>query len=258
MERRSRAYCFTINNYTLRDILQCFNFKQLPRYLCFGFEHDEIGTPHIQGYVYFDTLVRWIAMKETLHRAKIITAKGTIADNQVYTSKEGLEDWYSFGDPPEQGHATWLRIEDVMKDPKSNPHLYNQYSKMYRQLTLSQPKKHDRIMFKCHVRAKWKHASKYESVKMDNDEETYDGEEVWFVGPYNTFVDSWIHGYPRKVKRGYELITLDPRIVYLMYDTPTEYRFILKKYHEFIHIDAAQEDEEEFPSEEQTPGYEET
>lgn len=48
---RSRAWCFTINNYTAEDercleLLDCI-------YVTYGRERGEVGTPHLQGFVYF-------------------------------------------------------------------------------------------------------------------------------------------------------------------------------------------------------------
>jgi len=52
-DRGTRAYCFTLNNYTNADItvLKSLDFV----YLVFGYEVGESGTPHLQGYFYLQS-----------------------------------------------------------------------------------------------------------------------------------------------------------------------------------------------------------
>ena len=130
---RSRGWIVVINNYDDYDI-DCL-LALTCRYMCFGFEVGKNGTPHIQGFVYMYNPKTLTSMKKKLPRAHLEAQKGSILSIQVYTSKD--DDWYEFGDRPTQGKAKWEQIEDVMNDPTSNPHLFNQYNKMYRQLTLS-------------------------------------------------------------------------------------------------------------------------
>jgi len=57
MANRSRAWCFTLNNYTpahentLKQRAECFNSAY--RYIIYGREVAASGTPHLQGYVEF-------------------------------------------------------------------------------------------------------------------------------------------------------------------------------------------------------------
>lgn len=51
-----RNWCFVWNNYTHSDIVQLwdeFGGQKSVKYLCFGIEVGESGTPHLQGYVDF-------------------------------------------------------------------------------------------------------------------------------------------------------------------------------------------------------------
>jgi len=85
---RSRGWCFTINNYTNGD---SDKVKKLDaKYVVCGIEKgDKEQTPHLQGYMYFDTLKSLAQVKKLLHRAHWEAAKGTGQQNKEYCSKEG-------------------------------------------------------------------------------------------------------------------------------------------------------------------------
>jgi len=51
---RHRNYCFTINNYNSLILDNLEKFSISVRYLVYGKEVGELGTPHIQGYVEFN------------------------------------------------------------------------------------------------------------------------------------------------------------------------------------------------------------
>lgn len=215
---RSRAFCFTLNNYTDVDVdaLMDISFE----YLCFGFEEAPVtGTPHIQGYIYMHSVKTLIQMNELLKRAHFEHAKGTRQQNDVYTSKLDGDDWYSFGDVPEQGRIAWEKIEDVMADPTSNPHVYNQYNKMYKQLVTNIKKDHVRELYIISSDHKYDYAKLHNTVCLTGEMDVYDNEDAFMCSTYDLkYVDDWINGFPPKFKRGYELITFDPRVIYLMYD----------------------------------------
>lgn len=211
---RTRAFTFTINNYTNDDVLMLLELESV--YTCFGFEVGSKGTHHIQGYVYFKDGRTIKSLSKQLRRAHIESARGTVKENQVYTSKDGDDMWYSWGEPPSQGLCKWEQIVDVMNDPTSNPHLYNQYHKTYRQITMGKPKDHIRKLYLVSQSIIYKLLNG-EQACFDSDH--YDGERILVVGGYfeHTLIERWINGYPPKIKRGYELITMDPEIVYILF-----------------------------------------
>lgn len=257
---RCRAWTFTINNSTFNDLDKLLETDC--RYLCFGFEHDEVGTPHIQGYIYLnDAKTRAVVVKKHLPRAHVEASRGTVEHNQIYTSKEGQENWYSFGEPPTQGQAKWDQIEEAMADPKSNPHVYQQYNKMYRNLELSKKKDHKRILLTCSTKDMYKEAALYESLKkrvlLGSDIDTYDGHDVIFVTAYQRdWVMHWINGFPSTIKRGYELICLDPEIVVLLYKDQYDFEALNDDYSEFLTLDyecTTNEDTPDTPQEDTQP-----
>jgi len=48
-------YCFTLNNYTDEEVFEIdtavTNASSNIKYVCYGFEEGEDGTPHLQGYI---------------------------------------------------------------------------------------------------------------------------------------------------------------------------------------------------------------
>lgn len=128
---RHRSYCFTINNYTAKDIDKLLDayFK----YMCFGFEVGKDDTPHIQGYIQYYTTRSFAAIKKDIPRAHIEISKGSPMQNIEYCSKDG--EFYEFGErPTEGGRVTYDQIEAAMKDPKNNATIIRQYAKTYEQI----------------------------------------------------------------------------------------------------------------------------
>lgn len=132
---RVRAWVFTLNNYTdadyayFKDTLKC-------RYIICGKEVGEKkGTPHLQGYIYFDNARTFSAMKKVHSRCAWDDARGSTEDNEKYCSKEG--DWFERGENPKQGRRVDLegrkkqimdgmRVEDIMME---DPMCYHQYGR---------------------------------------------------------------------------------------------------------------------------------
>lgn len=131
---RARAYCFTLNNYTDDEIEKIKGMDC--RFLQFGKEVGASGTPHLQGYVYFDNAKSLPAVKKLLgKRVHLEVARGSVADNVRYTGKDG--DVYRSGNPPNQGERTDLedyadrikngaRVDDIAME---KPMVYHQYGR---------------------------------------------------------------------------------------------------------------------------------
>lgn len=90
----ARAWCFTINNYVALP-----EIRDGVRYLTFGREvAPTTGTPHLQGYVYYDNSVRLARVRKDFPGAHIEKAKGSFEQNQAYCQKDG--DFVELGVPP--------------------------------------------------------------------------------------------------------------------------------------------------------------
>lgn len=112
MEKSSRGWCFTWNNYVPLDIEVLKNYKF--DYLVFGFEvAPETGTKHLQGYMYIHNKVRFSTLKKLFPLVHLEVAKGSPKQNRDYCTKSGTYEEY--GEMPAQGSRNDIRraIDEV-------------------------------------------------------------------------------------------------------------------------------------------------
>lgn len=239
--QRSRGWCFTINNYGFKELI---DLMALPvDYMIFGFEKGKKGTPHVQGYAYFSNKLTFNKLKKYLPTAHVEAQRGPIKKAIEYCKKEG--EFYEFGDSPHPGQASFEQIEDVMQDPQSNFHLYNMYRRSYDAYKLTQrpDPRRDKNIYMIDEKDKYTTAHLCESSFMDRDIETYVPVHAMFVDAYTSFrIDDWYNGFPPRVRRGFEIIDVDPNVVFIMYSTPQERGYIMKRY-SHLHIE---KDSDEF------------
>lgn len=87
---RSRSYAFTLNNYTGDHYTFITAYLQKAKYGIVGREVGEMGTRHLQGYVYFQNAKSFNAIKKELPQGTHIEkAKGNAEQNRTYCSKDG-------------------------------------------------------------------------------------------------------------------------------------------------------------------------
>ena len=135
----SRAYCFTLNNFTTAE------HEQLSReshdYMIIGIEKGEEGTPHLQGYIYKKSKISFVGLKKRNPRTHFEIAKGNAEQSQTYCSKEG--NFMESGILPSQGKRTDL--DEVAKEITAGtqtaenillnqPTMYHQYGRTLEKL----------------------------------------------------------------------------------------------------------------------------
>lgn len=109
---RAKRWCFTLNNPTEDEtqFLQDYGDGGQFEYLVYGREVGESGTPHLQGYVIFNSAVRLNTVKNRLgsQRLHLEVSRGTPGQAAAYCKKD--DDYDEFGDCPEvsQGKRTDL------------------------------------------------------------------------------------------------------------------------------------------------------
>lgn len=99
MDKRSRAWCLTINNYTADDLETITNWKA--EYKIVGDEIGESGTPHLQIYFRTKEAKTFRRIKKEFPQAHIEIAKGDDLANKAYCSKQKI--LIEEGTPKQQG-----------------------------------------------------------------------------------------------------------------------------------------------------------
>lgn len=106
-----RNFVFTINNWDHVDVK---NIEELgAKYVIWGEEVGESGTPHLQGYAEMKSPTRFKTLKNKLPRAHIEKRKGTAKEAADYCKKDGK--FKELGEPSSQGDRKDLKAiaEDI-------------------------------------------------------------------------------------------------------------------------------------------------
>lgn len=110
MNGQSQYWCFTINNYTEREVGKLRDLGGGGcSYLVFGYELSESGTPHLQGYVEFGQRKRGSAVKRLLgERCHIERRMGQSSQAADYCKKDGRFEEFGTISVPVQGRRSDL------------------------------------------------------------------------------------------------------------------------------------------------------
>jgi hypothetical protein len=126
----SRRWTWTLNNWTVEEKEHIMNLQVDPetshlRYLCFGEEVGESGTPHLQGYIELFKPMRKRALKRLLgtNRVHVEKARMNGETNRNYCAKLREEDetpnevFYEIGELGRQGRRTDLEgIREMVRN----------------------------------------------------------------------------------------------------------------------------------------------
>lgn len=108
-------WCFTLNNYTAEDEQKLSEVQC--RYIKYGREVGESGTPHLQGFIIMERKSRLSAMKKVHEKCHWEAMKGSVKDNDRYCEKEG--NWIERGDRPksktEVGQDEKIRWREIIQ-----------------------------------------------------------------------------------------------------------------------------------------------
>nr|WAE42341.1 MAG: replication associated protein [Cressdnaviricota sp.] len=115
MEKRTRNWTFTLNNYTAEEEARFQSADWVKQISWFIYGHEEgedAHTPHLQGTVVFFNAKTFTQVRSFFgERFHVEQRKGTLEQNIAYCSKEGK--FIEYGTRPKQGSRT--DIADVKK-----------------------------------------------------------------------------------------------------------------------------------------------
>lgn len=99
MQQQSRTWAFTLNHYTEDELERIEEFFEAGsiKYLVYGKEVGEAGTPHLQGTINFHSPTRLSLLKRVLGRAHWEQCRNPIA-SYAYCKKD--DDFTEFGEIP--------------------------------------------------------------------------------------------------------------------------------------------------------------
>jgi len=127
MNSIAKNWAFTINNYneTNIDSLQNLFSEGRVRYIVYGREIGENGTPHLQGYLQLEKKTRFKQVKELLPRGAHLDQEyqnSSPQNNRIYCTKDG--DWEEFGTISKKNgnNPNYFRI--IIDDPNFRFHRF--------------------------------------------------------------------------------------------------------------------------------------
>jgi len=180
---RPRGWCFTLNNPTQDEINQV---STVPcRYIIFGHEIGENGTPHLQGYVHFKEATTFTRAKALLPRCHLEPRRGSPAQAIRYCKKDGL--YTEIGESPVAANK-WSRIIELSEKGYTNT-IRQEYPDVY---------------FKCAVRIKSMRVREPTIIEGDLTNEWWVGhtgtgksKSLWRLYPdhYQKTLNKWWDGY---------------------------------------------------------------
>lgn len=135
-----RRFVYTLNNPTLEELVIVNGIIANARYHIVGYEKGENNTPHLQGYIAFNRVIRFNALKRLLERAHWEPARSSEAINIKYCSKDG--DFVEYGNREQQGKRSDLasvadaiaRGVDLSEVAADHPALFIQYHRGMKEL----------------------------------------------------------------------------------------------------------------------------
>lgn len=138
MSAQNQNWCFTLNNYTDEQVLHLQLLAEDPRvaYLVIGREvAPTTGTPHIQGFVRFNSRLRLSSVRALLPVCHCTSARGTAEQNRIYCIKDGDFDEWGTCPVDQQGrrsdferYVEWLR---TLESEPSERELIDQWPSLY-------------------------------------------------------------------------------------------------------------------------------
>lgn len=220
LTKQYRNLCFVLNNYSEEEIIILRNMKF--RYLIFGYEVGEkCGTPHLQGYIEFNSPVLGSTLKNKLNRVswrpKYYKSSPSQAATYCKKGEQTKSEWEKFkaggpnfglnakieefGNISQQGarNDIYEIINDLQENPKfrakdlavSDPFMFHQYGRTLITAETEIKRKITRESLKLTTEGVWYFGptgcgKSHEAREICGDESRYD---------WSTNDDKWQDGY---------------------------------------------------------------
>lgn len=199
-----KNWVFTINNPTDTDTPALDEWKA--KYIAFGREVGEEGTPHLQGCVVFHTGRRMSALKKLNARAHWERMMGSFTQASDYCFKDG--DFTELGEPPmkprrkgEMEKERWRTAFELIRDGKIqeleeiDPAFYGRNMRTFKTYAADHPISHPPLT---QIKAYWIHGvpgsgkshwarTKYPNHYKKNTNKWWDG----YRGEETVVIDEW-------------------------------------------------------------------
>lgn len=108
---RSRGWCWTINNPTGWDTADVEKLIEGAQYVCYGRETGDTGTPHWQGFCYFQERKSFRQLRELLPRAHLEAQRGSCEQAIQYCEKDGdFSEWGQRPRGPKGQKNAWKEV----------------------------------------------------------------------------------------------------------------------------------------------------
>ena len=119
--KKSRDWCFTINNYDTIDILNLDQLRHNVKYIIYGKELGELRTPHLQGFIQYAHPVSFTKVKGDLRsNAHIESRLGTVKEAIEYCKKDGEITEYGepqrLATPKETQKEVWRELIELSEN----------------------------------------------------------------------------------------------------------------------------------------------
>ena len=250
---RSRSINFIINNYNDNDIKKIKSIEK--KFNITFIMICKINDERLNIFIHFKNPLRFSSILKEIKKAKQTIIYNDPIKNFNWC-KKGCDDsniWYK-GEIPENGkQITKKKVEeDIRKGipikviSEKYPMWYMIHKKKlidyYTEKGLISIKNKEKKFCIIPIEHKIYIAKNCTSVFLleGTDYETYENEDVVIMANYNygeNKIENWFNGFPEKFKRGYEICSFNPNIIYVLYESQKEYNGLLLKFRRFIDIE---------------------
>lgn len=252
--QRSRNILFTVSNPTDVDVKKCKDIILLfpNTFICLCYEKTTMKV-----FIHFKNPIRFNSITKVIPTAKYVKPKKDPFVNYSWCIKNcPLHSIWTQGIIPKNGVQTTSKLVEVaIKEGRSPEFLEEKFPMWY----IMHGKKYEDSLKRKEIRKsknintcnkivaiipkdfQYKIARQCDSVYFNGPDglDTYLGEHciIAYANMVSIDIEAWINGFPKKIRRGYEILCCNPNVVYICYANFREFDTIQSIYEEFISME---------------------